>query len=387
MNKWGRPVAVVGVGYSSAFRGPSPSVEDLTVDACAAAISDAGLRPHDIDGIFEYQIGHESPKCHYIQRALRTGDLAAYTDIMGTGASGLAAALAAVDAVASGACEMALAFRGMQQLAGNTGSASGDPVSEAGNSPLHDELVAPFGLFGIIPVTAMRMTRRAFELGGRPEDYGYIAINARRWAALNERAIQRKPLTMGDYLESRILCDPLRLLDCDYPVSGACAVMITTVERAKDIRNPVVEIVSHAQSTGEGDWIHGPDFLYGGAPRCAERLWERSGLAPTDMDFAQLYDGFTYVTLTWLEALGFCGFGEAGAWLDQGRMIGPGGRLPLNTTGGQLAEGRLHGLSFLAEAALQLRGDAGSRQVKDARHGVVAVSNGPQCGGMILHRQ
>jgi len=386
MSARGRAVAVAGFGYSSVHRGPSPMVEALTTDACVAAIADAGLAPADIDGIFEYQIGHEAPKCHSMQRALRTGDLAAYADIMGTGASGLAGALAAVDAVASGACETALAFRGMQQQAGNTGSASGDPVPQAGGSPMHDELVAPFGMFGIIPGIALRMQRRSFVYGGRPEDYGHIAINARRWAALNERAVQRTPLTMEAYLGSRMLCDPLRLLDCDYPVSGACAVIVTTLERARSLRHPVVEIAAHAQATGNGDWVHGTDLLYGGAPRCAERLWQRSGLTPADMDLAQLYDGFTYITLTWLEALGFCGFGESGDWLDEGRMIGPGGSLPLNTTGGQLAEGRLHGLSGLAEAVCQLRGDAGARQVPHARHAVVAVSAGPQCGGMILRK-
>jgi acetyl-CoA acetyltransferase len=384
MSGRGRPVAIAGIGYSSVHRGPAPSVEALTTDACLAAIGDAGLRAQDIDGIFEYQIGHESPKCHYIQRVLRTGDLAAYADIMGTGASGLAAALAAVDAVASGACETALAFRGMGQQAGNTGSATGDPVAQAGGSPLHDELVAPFGMFGIIPAMAMRMARRQFEYGGRPEDYGHIALNARRWAALNPRAVQQKALTMAEYLDAKMLCDPLRLLDCDYPVNGACAVIVTTAERARDLPHRPVRVAGHAQATGGGDWVFGDDFLYGGAPRCAERLWARSGLGPADIDLAQLYDGFTYMTLTWIEALGFCKFGEAGAWLDEGRMIGPGGRLPLNTTGGQLAEGRLHGLSFLAEAVLQLRGGAGPRQAGTPRSAVVAVSSGPQCGGMIL---
>jgi acetyl-CoA acetyltransferase len=382
----GRPVAIAGIGYSGVYRGPSPSVEALTTDACLAAIGDAGLTPQDVDGIFEYQIGLESPKCHYIQRALRTGDLAAYADIMGTGASGLAAALAAVDAVASGACETALAFRGMEQQAGNTGSAVGDPVSHAGGSPMHDELVAPFGMFGIIPTMAMRMARRKFEYGGRPEDYGYIALNARRWAALNPRAVQRQALTMAEYLNAKMLCDPLRLLDCDYPVSGACAVIITTAERARDLPHRLVGVAAHAQATGAGDWVFGDDFLYGGAPKCAERLWARSGLGPGDVELAQLYDGFTYMTLTWIEALGFCKFGEAGAWLDEGRTIGPGGRLPLNTTGGQLAEGRLHGLSFLAEAVLQLRGAAALRQAGNPRSAVVAVSSGPQCGGMILLR-
>ncbi len=318
----GRPVAIVGVGYSGVYRGQSPTVEALTLDACGAAIEDAGIRVREIDGIFEYQIGSESPKSLYMQWALGTNDLAAYADIMGTGPSGLAGALAAVDAVSAGACETALAFRGMQQQAGNTGSASGGVIPQAGGSPLHDELVAPFGMFGVIPAIAMRMNRRNFEYSSKPEDYGHIAINARKWAALNERAIQRRALTMEDYLNAKVLCEPLRILDCDYPVSGACAVVVTTVERARNLRHPVVHVRASAEGTGSGDWLHGHDFLFGGAPKCAERLWARSGLGPNDMDLAQLYDGFTYVTLSWIEALGFCGYGEAGDWLEGGKKIG-----------------------------------------------------------------
>ncbi|MDB5986500.1 MAG: thiolase family protein [Nevskia sp.] len=379
-----RKAAIVGYGFSDVFRGPGLDVEALTAQSCLAAIADAGVRAADIDGIFEYQIGAESPKCLYVQRLLGTGDLASYTDIMGSGASGFAGVVAALSAVESGACEVALVFRSMQQQAGNTGSASGDPVAQAGYSPLHDEIVAPYGMFGIIPATALRMCRRQVEYGTRPQDYGYVAINARRWAALNERAVQRNALTMEGYLSAKLLCDPLRLLDCDYPVSGSCALIITTQQRARDLRHKPVMVAAHAQATGSGDWLHGADFLHGGTIRCAERLWRRSGLEPNDIDFAQVYDGFTYSVLTWIEALGFCGLGEAGDWIEQGRRIGPGGSLPLNTNGGQLAEGRLHGLAAVAESVMQLRGDGGSRQVRDAETAVVTVSWGPQCAGMVL---
>ena len=351
---------------------------------CLAALQDCGVRSADIDAIFEYQVGTESPKCHYVQRLLGIGDLAVYTDIMGTGASGFAGVVAALGAIESGACEVALVFRSMQQQAGNTGSASGDPVAHAGSSPLHEEILAPYGMFGIIPATALRMCRRAHEYGSRPEHYGYIALNARRWASLNERAMQRQQITMDDYLGSKMLCDPLRLFDCDYPVSGSCALIITTLERARDLRHRPVAVSAYAQATGSGDWVHAPDFLHGGAPRCAQRLWQRSGMQPQDIDLAQLYDGFTFSTMTWIEALGFCGYGEAGDWLDQGRRIGPGGELPLNTNGGQLAEGRLHGLSSVAEAVLQLRGTCGARQVPGAQTAAVTVSWGAQCAGMIV---
>lgn len=382
----GRQAAIVGIGFSEVFRGAGPDVEVLTAQSCLAALADSGVEASAIDGIFEYQIGSESPKCMYVQRMLGTGDLASYADIMGTGASGFAGVVAALTAVESGACETALVFRSMQQQAGNTGSASGDPIAQAGTSPLHDELVAPYGMFGIIPATALRMCRRQAVYGSRPEDYGHVAINARRWAGLNERAVQRRMLTMDEYLAARMLCDPLRLLDCDYPVSGSCALIITTAERARDLRQKPVLVAAHAQATGSGDWIHGPDLLHGGTIRCAERLWSRSGMGPGDIDVAQVYDGFTFSVLTWIEALGFCGLGEAGQWIDQGRTIGPGGSMPLNTNGGQLAEGRLHGLASVAESVMQLRGSAGPRQIEGAATSVVTVSWGPQCAGMVLTR-
>jgi acetyl-CoA acetyltransferase len=379
-----RQAAIAGIGYSRVFRGAGPSVEALTAAACRAALDDCGLTGAEIDGIFEYQVGTESPKCLYVQRLLAAGDLAAYTDIMGTGASGFAGVVAALAAVESGAAETVLVFRSMQQQAGNTGSAHGDPVPQAGYSPLYDEIVAPFGLFGIIPLTAMRMCRRRHEYGTPPEHYGRVALNARRWAALNERALQREPLTLDAYLGSKVLCDPLRLLDCDYPVSGSCALIVTTLERARDLRHRPAVVRACAQATGSGDWIHGDDFLYGGTRRCAERLWQRSGLKPCDMHMAQLYDGFTYSTLAWIEAMGFCKEGEAGDFIGDGARIGPGGSLPLNTNGGQIGEGRLHGLSAVAETVLQIRGAAGARQIPGADLGVIAVSWGPQCAGMIL---
>ena len=386
MSMPGRPVAIVGIGYSGVYRGPSPAIETLTLDACRAAVSDAGLKAADVDAIFEYQYAGDSPTSLWVQHALGVGDMAAYGDIMGTGPSGLSAALSAVMAVASGACETALAFRSIAQGAANNGSAAAAPAYTPGASLFHDDLTAPYGCFGIIPTIGMRMIRRAALFGGAPEDYGHIALNARRWAAMNPRAAQKTPLTMQDYVAAKMLCDPLRLLDCDLPVSGTCAVVATTAERARDLKHPAVLVDAHAMASGDGDWTFSSKFLEGGLARCAERLWARSAFGPGDMHLAGLYDGFTYVTLSWIEALGFCAPGGAGPWLDEGRTIGPGGRLPVNTSGGQLAEGRLHGLSFLAEAVLQLRGAAGARQVHAARNAVLGISFGPQVGGMVLTR-
>jgi acetyl-CoA acetyltransferase len=150
---------------------------------------------------------------------------------------------------------------------------------------------------------------------------------------------------------------------------------------------PVVLVDAIAYGTGTNpDWIYQDDFLFGGTLDCAHRLWSTSSVSAADVDLAELYDGFTHITISWIEALGFCGIGEFGEWVDEGRCIGPGGSLPLNTHGGQLSEGRIHGLSFVTEAVLQLRGQCGDRQVDGARVGVVSNAHGPQCGAMVLLR-
>jgi acetyl-CoA acetyltransferase len=383
MKMGGRDVAIVGVGYSEITRGGEPPVERLAVDASAAALEDAGLTGADVDGIFQYAFGWDSPDCHYVQRALGVPDLAAYIDVGAMGPSGLGGALAGVTAVASGACETAIVYRAISQSAGHTGSPRGMGDPPGGSY----QFSVPYGYFPIIPAIGMMMRRRIDELGGAIEDFGYIAINARRWACMNERAVLREPITMDDYLASRVLADPCRLLDCDYPVSGASAVVLTTAERARDLRQPPVLVDAVAQATGPTpDWLQAEDFMFGATRRCAARLWSRATVAVGDVDFACLYDGFTHITLSWLEALGFCGIGEAGDFIDGGRRIGPGGELPLNPHGGQLAAGRLHGLAHLCEAVQQLRGECDERQVADARVAVVTNGHGPQCGAMVLRK-
>jgi acetyl-CoA acetyltransferase len=199
------------------------------------------------------------------------------------------------------------------------------------------------------------------------------------------RGVLTQPLSMDDYLESRFIAEPLRLLDCDYPVTGACAALMTTAERARDLARMPITVESSAFGTGNNpDWVFTDDFLFGGTIGCARRLWAASDFGPGDVDIAELYDGFTHITMSWVEALGLCGIGEFGAWVEEGRRIGPGGALPINTNGGQLASGRLHGLSFLTEAVAQLRGECGARQVDGARVAVVANAHGPQCGAMVL---
>jgi acetyl-CoA acetyltransferase len=382
MGSLARPVAITGVGYSELSRKGDPNPNSLALAAAKGALSDAGLQATDVDGIFEYKFGPESPGAQDMARLLGIPDLAAFADIMPSNPSGLAGALAGVMAVASGACETVLVFRCLTRAAGHQGGVASGPETVSGR----DQFLTPYGyLGGILVLLALKKRRWMAEYGRPEEDFGRIAINARRWSALNPRAMLRDELTMDDYLSSRMVAEPLRVLDCDYPVNGAVATVITTAERAADLRQPSVLVDAMTYATGRGaDWMFDTDFLYGAAVDCANRLWQRSSLTLADVDVAQLYDGFTPVTVAWIEALGACGRGEFGDWVGDGSRLGPGGDFPLNTAGGQLAEGRLHGIGFLNEAVLQLRGQCADRQVPGAQVAVVTSGVYPQCAAMVL---
>jgi acetyl-CoA acetyltransferase len=369
--------AVVGVGYSKILRDKGIDGRPLAVAASRAAIADAGLAVSDIDAVFEYAGDEQAMD---IARLVGIEDMAVYGDYTPRGPSGLAAALGAHMAVVSGACEVALCVRSVTR---EWGQMSGRALPKAAG-PWQWEF--PYGVAGgIIPIMGMKKQRRMATLGTKEEDYGVISLNGRRWSSLNERAVMRDTLTMGDYFDSRYVSEPLRLLDCDYPVTGACAVVITTAERAADTRKRPVLIDAIAMGTGwKPDFTYTDDFLFGGTRRSAATMWKRSSVTPADVDVAELYDGFTHIAMAWVEAMGLCEVGEFGDWVDGGKTIGPGGALPLNTSGGQLAEGRLHGLGFLAEAVAQLRGEGGPRQVPNAQVALVANGFGPQTGSCVL---
>ncbi|MCU1344890.1 MAG: hypothetical protein JWL70_1156, partial [Acidimicrobiia bacterium] len=356
-----RDVAFVGVGYSELSRAGAANPRALTFAAVSEALTDAGLTGADVDGIFEYRFGPESPSAQEVARLIGAIDLAAFADIFATGPSGLASALAGAMAVASGVCETVVVYRCMTREAGYMGGmvGGGEQYSD------QNQFLFPYGyLGGIIVNMAMAKQRWLAQYGRTEEDFGHLAINARRWAGLNPRAMLRDPLTMDDYLSSRYVVDPLRLLDCDYPINGSVATIITTAERARDLRQKPVILDAMSYGTGqECDWVFGTDFLYGGTVPCAERLWSRSSVTQADVDVSEIYDGFTTVQAQWIEALGFCGIGEFGDWIGDGSRLGPGGDSPMNTAGGQLSEGRLHGISFLNEAILQVRGQCDQRQV------------------------
>jgi acetyl-CoA acetyltransferase len=225
------------------------------------------------------------------------------------------------------------------------------------------------------------------EFGTTRAQLAHIALNDRRHAALNPQAIYREPLTLEEYFAARMVSDPFCLFDCDVPVDGSTAVIVSSADVARDLPHPAVRF--NAVGTAmrwRPMWDQWDDITTMAARDAAAHLWTRTDLKPADVDTAQLYDGFSFLTLAWLEALGFCGKGESGPFVDGGERIGLGGELPLNTWGGQLSGGRLHGFGFVAEAVRQLRGECGARQVADCEVAVVGVGGGPVAGCMLLTR-
>jgi acetyl-CoA acetyltransferase len=231
----------------------------------------------------------------------------------------------------------------------------------------------------------MHAMRYMHLYGMSREQMGWVAVNARRHAALNPRAVYREPLTIGDYLEARLISDPLGLFDCDVPVDGACAFVVSDAATSPDRPKPVVRVHAAARvSDPVGGWLRRTDYPLMASAEAARELWSRSDLGPGDLDFAELYDGFSFLTLAWLEALGICGEGESGPFVEGGQRIGLDGELPLNTYGGQLSAGRLHGHWVLHEACTQLRGEAGPRQVPAHEVAVVSTGGGPFATCMLL---
>ena len=384
MTQLSRDVAIVGVGYSRLSRGDDPDPRALTYEACINALADAGLEPAQVDGIFEYfHEEGESPPSHWVQRQLGIPNLNAFLDFS-NGPSGMGPPMVAAMAVAAGVCDVALAYRTLPQRQGNNARVGQTGIA-AGPAQYTD--VYGHGA-GILANYALKKRRRMAEFGTGPEEYGLISINAHSWAALNERALFATPLTMKQYLESRVIVDPLLIYDCDYPINGSCALVIAAAGLAKDLRQKPVLFDSIAWATGPGsDFNFMDDYLYGGSVACGARLWSRSQFKPADVDTLAIYDGFTHLPISWIEALGFCGRGEFGGWVNGGETIGPGGRLPLNTSGGMLGEGRLQGIGLVAEAVVQLRGDAGKRQVPKARVAAVAGGGSNDCGAYILYAE
>jgi acetyl-CoA acetyltransferase len=246
------------------------------------------------------------------------------------------------------------------------------------------QFMAPFGDFSPTQWAGLLMNRYMHESDATEEHFAEFAVVQREYASKNEDALQRKPLSAEQYLAAPYISKPLRLLDCDYPCDSGSAVIFTTEERARDLRQRPVFVEATALAAHHNMSFETlPDMVRTSPAQCAELLWSRTDLRPDDVDCAQLYDGFSIITFQWLEALGFCEPGSAGPFVASGgtRL---GGALPTNTDGGACNVGRRHGANFCIEATRQIRGQCGDRQVEGAEVAVWANAVGPFSGAMLL---
>jgi acetyl-CoA acetyltransferase len=390
-----RKAAVTGIGQSEVGRRLGRDPLALTLDACLAAIADAGLSRADIDGVATYPglmnaaPGFSGAGVTEVQDALRL-DLNWWAG--GPETSGqLGSVITACAAIAAGYARHVLCFRSVfessAQGAGGragigTGGGGGRGVPRASGML---QWTLPYGAASAACWIAMFAQRHFLEYGTTREQMAWIALNARRNAAKNPKAIYREPLGLDAYLAARWISTPFCLYDCDVPVDGATAFVLSHVDAARDLRRRPLRVEAvGAALHGRPSWDQFDDLTTMALRDAAKMMWSRTDLRPADVDVAECYDGFSFIAMAWLEALGFCGKGESGPFIEGGTRIAQGGEIPLNTHGGQLSAGRLHGYGFLHEACVQLWGEGGERQVPGGPEVAVAAAGGGPLGGCLL---
>ncbi|MCW2527581.1 MAG: putative lipid transfer protein [Pseudonocardiales bacterium] len=370
----GRRVAIVGVGYSDAGRRTGLSERHHAAQAARAALADAGLESGDIDGLTTWG-GNPIDFAHM----LGFSPLRWHLDV-GISPAFISPAIHAAQAVASGQADVVVAMRVIMQQPSKANLWAGGPGMAFDAQFLH-----PFGDLMPAQWAGLLTNRDLHESDATEEDFAAFAVTQRDYASRNPEALLRTPMSVEEYLAAPYISKPLRLLDCDDPCDSGAAVIFTTEERARDLKQKAIFVEATALSA-----IHDmnfellPDMVHTSPAHCLKELWSRTDLTVSDLDCAQLYDGFSVITFQWLEALGICEPGQAGAFVRAGgtRLAGA---LPTNTDGGACNVGRRHGANFCIEATRQLRGGLPEdRQVDGAEVAVWTNAVGPFSGAMLL---
>ncbi len=366
-------IAIVGVAESDYGRVPHMTEMQLHAQALQRALVDSGLRKADIDGVFcsSQTLGMPTVMlCEYLQLFPR------YSDSTSIGGSSFEAHLNhAVAAIRAGKCEVALISYASNQLSSRgrmigTGTRPATIPEATYESPYGNTLVGAY---------AMAARRHMYQYGTTSEQLAAIAVTTRMHASLNPLAMYRDVITVQDVLDSRMIADPLHLLDCCVVSDGGGAVLVTTEERARDLKQPPIFVLGSSESHTHAQISQMPDLTVTAAATTAPRAFSEAGVTPGDIDMAMIYDSFTITVLLLLEDLGFCKKGEGGAFVQEGR-ISLGGQLPVNTDGGGLSSNHpgMRGIFLIIEATRQLRGQCGPRQVENA---MLAVAHGS--GGLL----
>ena len=364
--------AITGMGYTPFSRKSGLPVEALALQASLAAIQDAGLAPRDIDGVVSYGVGDTAP-VRSVAQALGLEASNWYVDLFGGGSFSCLSVANAAMAVSLGLCKHVLVYRALNGRSGQRfGRSSSAGLPSVGGA---EQFSVPFGQLAPVQSYGMLARRHMIEYGTTTEHFGHVAVTLRANAASNERAIMREPITLEDHRESRWIAEPFRLLDCCQETDGACALVVSRSEIARDLPHPPVHLSSYAIG-GRGASALSPDkvedFTTFFPAHIAPGLYERAGIEVGDIDLAALYDAFSFLIIAQLEDFGFCAKGEGGPFVAEGH-IRPQGTIPVGTNGGLLSEGYVHGLNNVLEAVSQLRGDAGARQVEGVE---VALASG-----------
>jgi len=355
--------AIVGLATHGVGRNPGFEASDLAAVVCHKALADADLTLGDVDGLF---FVHNSDTMGGLSFAQYLGIHPVITDNNRTGGSAFHTMVEqAAYLLAAGAIKVALIAYGSNQA-----SAAGKLVNTV--QPMAYE--APYRPMNPVTSYALATSRHMHEYGTTKDQLGAVAIAARLWAALNPEAVKREPLTIEDYRASRMVSDPLAVLDCCLVTDGAAAIVMTRADQARDLARPPVLLLGAAQETSHREIMCMPDLTITAARESGRRAYAAARVGPSDIDVLQLYDAFTINPILFLEDLGFCPKGEGGRFVEGGR-IAPGGTVPMNTSGGGLSycHPGMFGLFTIIEAARQLRGECGARQIAAAE---VALAHG-----------
>lgn len=357
-----RDVAIVGVAESD-LGVTGASILRLQTQATCAALADAGLTIRDVDGVCTNGLSRFSTT----QLAEYIGISPVWTDSTFAGGASYEIFVGrAAEAIRAGLCETVLITYGSIQRSARSRSLGG--VVEPHTPAAWYE--APYGALDPVSLYAMAARRHMHEFGTTPEQLAEVAVAARAWALLNPKAFHHRsgPLTVEAVLASPTVSSPLHALDCCLVTDGGGAVVVTTLERARALRHPVIRVLAYGEATTNMSMSQIPDLTSTGAVGASRRAFDMAGLAPEDIDVVQLYDSFTITVLLTLEALGLCPRGESGPFVAGGRL-GPGGDRPINTSGGGLSycHPGMFGIFLVIEAVRQLRGEAGARQLPRAR--------------------
>jgi 17-hydroxy-3-oxo-4-pregnene-20-carboxyl-CoA lyase len=351
--------AIAGIGATEFSKDSGRSELRLAAEATLAALADAGLSPADVDGLVTFTM--DSTAEIALARELGLGDLRFFSQVGYGGGAACATVQQAAMAVATGTADVVVCYRALNERSGRRfGQVSRAAVRAATSTGIDNGWHYPMGLGTPAATVAMIARRYMHDYGATSEDFGRVTVADRRHAATNPKAwFYRRPVTLAEHQASRWIAEPLRLLDCCQESDGAVAVVVTSPDRARDLRQRPAVLRAAAQGSAPGQYLMTSYYREElGLPEMgvvARQLWRQAGFGPPDVRTAVLYDHFTPYVLLQLEELGFCPRGQARHFISGG-AIEMGGRLPVNPHGGQLGEAYIHGMNGIAEAVRQVRG-------------------------------